>query len=128
MVAAAACGEQAEPDQFRAVFFGDPQPTSQTQIDYIANDVVAELVGTDAKFGVTLGDIMFDDLSLFGSLNRTVALIGIPWYNVIGNHDVNREAKLDHLSDETFERVYGPPYYSYDYGKVHFIVLDNVDW
>ena len=42
-----------EPTNF-AVFFGDPQPTSQTQIDYIANDVVAELVGTDAKFGVTL--------------------------------------------------------------------------
>ena len=120
--------KQVEPDKFRAVFFGDPQPTSQTQIDYIANDVVAELVGTDAKFGVTLGDIMFDNLSLFGSLNRTVALIGIPWYNVIGNHDLNFEAKLDEHSDETFERIYGPPYYSYDYGKVHFIVLDNVDW
>ena len=120
--------KQAEPDQFRAVFFGDPQPTSQTQIDYIANDVVAELVGTDAKFGVTLGDIMNDNLSLFSSLNRTVALIGIPWYNVIGNHDLNFEAKLDEHSDETFERIYGPAYYSYDYGKVHFIVLDNVDW
>ena len=120
--------KQVEPDQFRAVFFGDPQPTSQTQIDYIANDVVAELVGTDAKFGVTLGDIMNDNLSLFSSLNRTVALIGIPWYNVIGNHDLNFEAKLDEHSDETFERIYGPAYYSYDYGKVHFIVLDNVDW
>jgi hypothetical protein len=24
--------------------------------------------------------------------------------------------------------VYGPPYYSFDYGKVHFIVLDDVEW
>ena len=120
--------KQVEPDKFRAVFFGDPQPRNQTEIDYIANDIVAELIGTDAKFGVTLGDIMFDNLSLFGSLNKTIALIGIPWYNVIGNHDLNFEAKLDRYSDETFERVYGPPYYSYDYGKVHFIVLDNVDW
>ena len=120
--------KQVEPDKFRAVFFGDPQPRNQTEIDYIANDIVAELIGTDAKFGVTLGDIMFDNLSLFGSLNQTIALIGIPWYNVIGNHDLNFEAKLDRYSDETFERVYGPPYYSYDYGKVHFIVLDNVDW
>ena len=69
--------------------------------------MVAELVGTDAKFGVTLGDIMNDNLSLFSSLNRTVALIGIPWYNVIGNHDLNFEA-LDEHSDETFERIYGP--------------------
>lgn len=120
--------KQKEPDKFRAIFFGDPQPRTQTEIDYIANDVVAELIGTDAKFGVTLGDIMFDDLSLFGSLNRTIAMVGIPWYNIIGNHDLNLEAKLDRFSDETFERVYGPAHYSYDYGKVHFIVLDNVQW
>ncbi|MBT4224642.1 MAG: metallophosphoesterase [Opitutae bacterium] len=119
---------QSEPGKFRAVFFGDPQPRNQTEVDYIANDVVAELIGTDARFGVTLGDILFDDLSLFGSLNSTIALVGIPWFNVIGNHDLNREALVDHHSDETFESVYGPPYYSFDYGKVHFIVLDNVDW
>jgi hypothetical protein len=120
--------KQEEPGKFRAIFFGDPQPRNQTEIDYIANDIVAELIGTDAKFGVTLGDIMFDNLDLFGSLNGSIALIGIPWFNVIGNHDLNFEAKEDHLSDETFERVYGPPYFSFDYGKVHFIVLDNVEW
>jgi len=119
---------QKEPDTFKAIFFGDPQPRTQREIDYIAHDVVEELAGTDAKFGVTLGDILFDDLSLFPSMNATVALVGIPWYNVIGNHDVNREAKKDYLSDETFERIYGPPYYSFDYGKVHFIVLDNIMW
>ena len=119
---------QTEPDTFKAIFFGDPQPSSQQQIDYIAHDVIEELVGTDAKFGVTLGDILFDNLSLFDSMNATVALVGIPWFNVIGNHDVNMEAKKDYLSDETFERIYGPSYYAFDYGKVHFIVLDNIMW
>ncbi len=119
---------QEEPETFQAIFFGDPQPTSQQQIDYIAHDVVEELIGTEAKFGVTLGDILFDDLSLFESMNRTVALIGVPWFNVIGNHDINFDAPTDELSDETFERVYGPAYYSFDYGKVHFVVLDNVNW
>jgi len=119
---------QTEPDQFKAVFFGDPQPRNQTEIDYIAHDVIEELVGTDAKFGVTLGDILFDDLSLFDSMNATVALVGIPWYNVIGNHDLNFEANEDALSDETYERVYGPNYYSFDYGKVHFVVVDDVNW
>ena len=119
---------QEEPDSFKAIFFGDPQPRTQQQIDFIAHDVIEELVGTDAKFGVTLGDILFNDLSLFDSMNATVALVGIPWINVIGNHDVNMDAKKDHLSDETFERIYGPSYYSFDYGKVHFIVLDNIMW
>ena len=119
---------QEEPERFQAIFFGDPQPTSQQQIDYIAHDVVEELIGTEAKFGVTLGDILFNNLSLFESMNRTVALIGVPWFNVIGNHDINFDSPSDALSDETFERVYGPAYYSFDYGQVHFIVLDNVDW
>ena len=75
-----------------------------------------------------MGDIMFDDLSLFESGARTVAMLGIPWYNVIGNHDINYDAKNDRHSDETFERVFGPAYYSFDYGPVHFLVLDDVEW
>ncbi|QXD25681.1 calcineurin-like phosphoesterase C-terminal domain-containing protein [Opitutia bacterium ISCC 51] len=119
---------QSEPDHFRTIFFGDPQPRNQDQVDYVAHDVIAELIGTDAKFGVTLGDIMFDRLELFDSSNTNIALIGIPWYNVIGNHDINMEAKVDSDSDETFMRYFGPSYYSFDYGPVHFIVLDDVEW
>ena len=119
---------QSEPQQFRAVLFGDPQPRNQTEVDYIAHDVVEELIGTEASFGVTLGDIVFDDLSIFGPLNRTIALIGIPWYNVVGNHDINLDARQDKESDETFERFYGPAYYSFDHGPVHFLVLDDIEW
>ena len=119
---------QDEPERFHAILFGDPQPRDQREIDYLAHDIVAELVGSDASFGVTLGDILYDDLSLFESMNRTIALIGIPWYNVVGNHDINFDAKDDVRSNATFERSYGPPYYSFDYGPVHFLVVDDVHW
>ena len=119
---------QREPNRFRAVFFGDPQPRDQREIDYITHDVIEDLIGIDAAFGVTLGDVMYDDLSLFESLNSRIALIGIPWYNVLGNHDINYDATSDRYSDETWERVYGPNYYSFDYGPTHFIVLDDVQW
>jgi len=120
--------EHEEPERFEVILFGDPQPRDQAEIDYLAHDVVEGLVGSDAAFGVTLGDILFDDLSLFGALNRTIAMIGIPWYNVLGNHDINFDAPDDALSDETFERHYGPPYYAFDHGPVHFLVLDDVHW
>ena len=119
---------QAEPEQFNAILFGDPQPRDQKEIDYIAHDVIEELVGTDASFGVTLGDILFDDLSLFEAQARSIALLGIPWYNVVGNHDINYDAPNDSISDETFERHFGPAYYSFDHGPVHFIVLDDIEW
>ncbi len=35
-----------------------------------AHDVVEELIGTDASFGVTLGDIAFNDLDTFETLNK----------------------------------------------------------
>lgn len=120
--------EQKEPDKFRSVFFADPQPRDIKEIEYIGHDVVEELVGIDAAFGVTLGDILFDDLSIFPQLNQTVALIGLPWYNVLGNHDMNYDSPDDIHSDETFESFYGPNYYSFDYGPVHFVVLDDVVW
>ena len=117
-----------EPDVFDVIFFGDPQPRDQKEIDYIAHDVVEDLVGVKAAFGVTLGDILFDDLSLFDSFNRTLGKIGVPWYNVIGNHDINFASENDEQSDETYERVYGPAYYSFDYGAVHFLVVDDIHW
>ncbi|MEM8671908.1 MAG: calcineurin-like phosphoesterase family protein [Planctomycetota bacterium] len=122
---------QEEPDKFKAILFGDPQPRNIKEVEYIAHDVVEQIIAADAhdaSFGVTLGDIVFDDLAMMSPLNQAIALIGIPWYNVIGNHDLNVEAKEDDQSDETFERFYGPSYYSFDYGPTHFIVLDNVVW
>ncbi|WP_233579000.1 calcineurin-like phosphoesterase C-terminal domain-containing protein [Tautonia sociabilis] len=121
---------QAEPDVFRALFFGDTQPRDLKEVEYIAHDVIEPILreGTDASFGVTLGDIVFDDLSVMDPLNKAIALIGIPWYNVIGNHDMNYDADDDDHSDETFERIYGPSYYAFDHGPVHFLVLDDVSW
>jgi hypothetical protein len=111
--------------------FGDPQPRNVKEVDYIAHDIIDQIVkaeGHDASFGVTLGDIAFDNLGTMDPLNRAIAMIGIPWYNVIGNHDLNFESPDDQHSDETFERIYGPSYYSFDYGAVHFMVLDDVRW
>ena len=117
-----------ENDQFRFISFGDPQPRNQTEMDYIAHDIVEELVDADAAFGVSLGDLVFDNLNVFDSYTKTLGLIGVPWYNVVGNHDINYDAPVSNQSDETFERYFGPGYYSYDYGKAHFLVLNNVMW
>ncbi len=120
--------KQEEKDEFRVVVFGDTQPRNEREVEYLAHDVVEELIGVKAAFGVTLGDLVFDDLSLLPSYIRTMAQIGIPWHNVLGNHDMNYDAPDDKHSDETFERYFGPSYYSFDYGPVHFIVLDDVKW
>jgi hypothetical protein len=117
---------QREPRSFRAIVLADTQPYSLEQLDLLNRDIIAELIGQGAAFGLTLGDLVGDDVSLFEPLNASIGQIGIPWYNVIGDHDINVDAETDRHSDESFERVYGPPTYAFSYGKVHFIVLDDV--
>ncbi|MFZ5515878.1 MAG: calcineurin-like phosphoesterase C-terminal domain-containing protein [Candidatus Zhuqueibacterota bacterium] len=117
-----------EPDTFSVLAFADPQTRDNDEISYLRDDVVAELIRSDALCGITLGDIMYDDLSHYPRYNRVMAQLGIPLYNVPGNHDENYDAASDEYSMETFKRHFGPNYYSFDYGQVHFIVLDDVEY
>ncbi|MDJ0786285.1 MAG: calcineurin-like phosphoesterase family protein [Myxococcota bacterium] len=117
-----------EPSRFEAILFADTQPQSHAEVDFIRDDIVSELIGTEALFGMTLGDIMFDDLSLLPRFNAVIGQIGVPWYNVPGNHELNFLAEDDAGSLETFKRFFGPPYYSFDVGDAHFVVLDNIEY
>jgi len=115
-----------EPKELKFLALGDPQPRNRGEVDYFRDDVLPELIVTDAAFAIPMGDIVFDDLSIYDYHNATIAEIGIPLYNVPGNHDMNYDAEDDHYALETFKRIFGPPQYSFDYGKVHFVVLDDI--
>ena len=119
---------QEEPEAFEVVMFTDPQPQSDAEVDFIREDVVSALENTNAKFGVTTGDIMFDDLSLYERYNRIIGAIGLPWWNIGGNHDLNFEAPDRRRSRETYKRVFGAPYYAFAYAKTLFLMLDDVDY
>jgi hypothetical protein len=119
---------QDESKKFDVVMFTDPQPESEAEIDFIREDVIEALAGTPAKFGLTAGDVMFDDLSLYGRYNAIIGTIGIPWWNIGGNHDLNFEAPDRRRSRETFKRVFGPNYYAFNYADALFLMLDDVDY
>ncbi len=114
-------------DNFKVLLFGDPQPYTREEVDFFARGIVKEVEGIeDVQFGLSLGDLVGDDLDLFSPYIEAVKRVGIPWYNLLGNHDLNFDANADSLSDETFEAHFGPANYAFNYGKVHFIVLDDV--
>jgi len=117
-----------EATPFKVLTFGDTQSRDQREVDYMSHDIIEELVGSDAAFGATLGDLVFDDLDVFDGHIASIGLIGVPWHHVIGNHDINFDAKDPRLSDETYERYFGPSWYAFDYAGVHFLVLNNVWW
>lgn len=119
---------QEEPDRFTAIFCGDPQPRDAKEVDYIARSFIPQVRNTEAAFGVSLGDIMFDNLSLYPRLNETMGLLKRPVYNVLGNHDLNFDARDNQHAFDTFKRTFGSTYYSFDWGPVHFLILNNVEW
>lgn len=123
------------PDDAHAfLVLADPQ----TQDDYEMGRLHAETVpdvratvaalGDGPVFGVACGDIMYDHLALFPRYEEAVAAMGIPFFQVIGNHDLEQEALTDPGSAATFSDHFGPTYYSFDRGAVHYVVLDDVFW
>ncbi len=117
-----------ETTQFDAVLFTDPQPESLNEVGYIRDDVVSIVNASAAAFGITHGDIMFDDLSYYPRYNRIVGTIGLPWFNCRGNHDMNLEAPDNTHAAETFKRVFGARWHAFQYGRATFLLLDNVDY
>jgi len=116
-----------EPDNFTAIVFGDPQPYSMDDLDYFTRKIVDDVKKTDQTlFGISLGDIVGDNLDLQPVYKERMRRLQLPWYNVMGNHDMNYDAPSDALSDETFERNFGSANYAFNYGNAHFIILDNI--
>lgn len=122
--------DREEQEEFDVVLIGDPQPYSNKEVSFYARDTIAELIadgwGERASFAIVLGDLVGDYLELYEGYNAVNAQVGIPFYNILGNHDLNFKSATDEHSDETFERVFGPATYAFQYGRAHFIVLDDV--
>lgn len=135
----------AAEDEFLLVAIGDPQCEvaseaerfrSETLIDIRATvgQQSAGVVNRHPAYAITLGDLTFDNVALWptmASLCSSVDLGGgksVPIFNCIGNHD--HEAALDVQNDqEAVERYIdnvGPTDYSFNRGKVHFVVMDNI--
>jgi len=118
--------QQTEPDRFEALFLGDPQPRNVEEVNYLAHDVLAEMVGTTAGFAVVLGDISFDNKETYLPYIQATGRVGVPFYNIPGNHDANYDGLDPYQHYDTWRTVFGPRYYSFDYGPVHFMILADV--
>ncbi|MET1162078.1 MAG: calcineurin-like phosphoesterase C-terminal domain-containing protein [Pseudoxanthomonas sp.] len=107
--------------------FADTQTKSRTDIDYYKRDIVEPLVGKQrARLGLTLGDVVNDDLSLYPHLNQVTRLLQVPWLHVAGNHDLDFDAGRDEDSLLTFRSTYGPDTFAWEEREAVFVGLDDV--
>lgn len=89
----------------------------------------AELIKKESKdkdvFGVDCGDIVGDTPALYPDYIKAVSTLDIPVYRAIGNHDMDYYGRSFETSYKTFEKYFGPTYYSFNKGKAHYIVLND---
>ena len=112
---------------FKAFVFGDPQVYNLDEVNYFEKGIVQDIKDkSQFSFGISLGDLVGNHLELHQPYIDAISKIGLPWYNVIGNHDLNFDVTADSLSDETFERNFGPANYAFNYGDAHVIILDDI--
>jgi hypothetical protein len=54
--------------------------------------------------------------------------LNAPTFHCMGNHDNDPYCASDWLAEQAWLRVCGPCYYSFNLGKVHYIVLDDIQY
>ncbi len=122
--------------------FADPQTRSMADVDYYERDIIQSamqegafatmhsfkiyLKGGAVDLGLSLGDIVSGDLSLYPALNAQTTRLGVPWLHVAGNHDRDFDAARDEDSLLTFRNTYGPDSFAWEEPEATFVVLDDV--
>lgn len=122
------------PDEKHAfIVWADTQIQNKKDAEWLLSDPVPDLKGVLDSYkgqmplhGIGCGDLVWDRFNLFDDYKKAIGVSGIPFFNLIGNHDMDLDARTDEGSSSTFKDHFGPSYYSYNRGKIHYVALDDV--
>ncbi|RLF48163.1 MAG: hypothetical protein DRN29_00420 [Thermoplasmata archaeon] len=97
-----------------------------------AKKCVEEVNLLHPDFVVITGDLVFGQLYPFEysfeyrTLYEILQQFDVPTYLCPGNHDGYVQCGQDGF--KFWQKYFGPLYYSFDYGKAHFIMANSYDW
>lgn len=129
-------------ENFTFVAIGDPQVKKSSHVTRYSQETITDIKQTLTErqnagrymnaYAVTLGDIVHDKPNLWESVVKTMQNVQLgsgeylPIFQCIGNHDHDAAEPSDYDAVGNFIRNCGPTDYSFNRGKVHFVVMDNV--
>jgi len=106
---------ETDDNEHSFLLLADPQTLDKEDMNLFHSETIPDIQQTVKEipnpFGVSCGDLMFDNLELFPDYEDGIRKVGIPFFHVLGNHDVEIKTKTDEQSVRTFERFFGPAYY-----------------
>ncbi len=109
----------------------DPQFFKEEQFK-LYEEVIDDCIETIAKyknqdvFGIDCGDLTADRPHFYSPYINILNKTDVPFYRVLGNHDMENGGRTKEKSVQQFEKYFGPSNYSFNRGNAHYIVLNNV--
>ena len=130
-------------EEFTIIAIGDPQCERASEAERFRTETLADIRSTISgaqsyenryhnAYAITLGDITFDNVELWPTMAELCSSVklnngnSIPIFNCIGNHDHDADRQNDKEATELYIENVGPTDYSFDRGRVHFVVMDNI--
>ena len=122
-------------DNFVLTMIGDPQTRGlkvdnavERFRDVIVPDIKQLADETDKKvYAICLGDLVYNNMSSYDDYLDVVATSPVSMVSVIGNHDFDQRTLFDtKLGTPYFESYVAPLNYSFNIGKMHFVVVNNI--
>ena len=112
------------------IVIADPQLSERDELPELKQhaDDIAEYAGQlsgEYTLGLCLGDIVGWDHSIYPEYNKVMESTGFEYRYVIGNHDMTNWGRSHETSFKNYEDMFGPCWYSFNVGKVHYIVLND---
>ena len=132
--------EQAPSDNYTLLVFGDIHLADRTndveQFTKVATEINNRVDATAGKvYALTLGDMTWEMYWLdnnygFAEYKNTInsTLRNLTLFHTMGNHDNEMEVGEDWAKSLKYTQNLAPDYYSFNIGKCHYIVLDNMDY
>ncbi len=107
-------------DTIRFIHFSDTEQASGSLIWAENGRDYANAIGAAAL--IHSGDICYRNGLKYHAENVNPDKLGMPIYYTNGNHDLLKDDPAG-FGEKTFEELFGPPFYSWNAGKLHIVML-----
>ena len=124
-------------DKYTVIMIGDPQMrglgidgSGERYRDVVLPDIEQfKKTTTGEFFAINLGDLVYNWMPGYDDYMDISATTSYPMCHVIGNHDYDQANILEgKLGTPFFEQYISPTYYSFTIGKVHYVMVNSIEY